>query len=154
MIYFGEIGKYRIGEIAELAGVSRRTIDYYTNLGLLSTVRSENNYRYYSHEDLIRLKLIESMKMQRYTLEEIKEILNFLDVNQEREGKNIKKGAVNIDFLKEQLKQLEVQLSQLQPATANLDANQASLLSKQIFLKSMTLMQAMIMYINEIAPMI
>lgn len=146
--------KYRIGEIAELAGVSRRTVDYYTNLGLLNPDRSESNYRYYSHETLIRLKMIEVMKKQRFTLEEIKEKLSLPDNNQPVEAGDIKGTPVNIDYLKEQLRQLERQLTRLQPAMVNLDAGQAAILSKKVLLQSMTLMQTLIMYINETAPML
>ncbi|MCY8721167.1 MerR family DNA-binding transcriptional regulator, partial [Bacillus sp. S10C12M] len=31
---------YRISELAALAGVTKRTVDYYTNLGLLTPARS------------------------------------------------------------------------------------------------------------------
>ncbi|MCD1259075.1 MerR family transcriptional regulator [Paenibacillus athensensis] len=64
---------YKIGELASLADVSTRTIDYYTKLGLLEPEkRSDTNYRLYSDETLARLKRIESMKKDKYTLEEIK----------------------------------------------------------------------------------
>lgn len=67
---------YKIGELARLADVSPRTIDYYTKMGLLEPEkRSDTNYRLYSDETLTRLKRIESMKKEKYTLEEIKESL-------------------------------------------------------------------------------
>lgn len=149
--------KYKIGEIAELAGVSRRTIDYYTNLGLLKPVRSESNYRYYNHDALIRLTMIVAMKTQRLTLEEIKERLNLLDANLPEAGlktcKDMKSGSINIDFIREQLRQLEAQLNQLHPAAAGLDASQAAALSRQILLQGMTMIQTLMIYINEVAPM-
>jgi len=49
---------------------------------LLSPIRSESNYRYYSDETLLRLKIIEVMKAQRFTLEEIKEQLNLFEEDQ------------------------------------------------------------------------
>jgi MerR family copper efflux transcriptional regulator len=64
---------YKIGELAKLADVSSRTIDYYTKLNLIEPEkRSDTNYRLYSDETLNRLKRIESMKNEKYTLEEIK----------------------------------------------------------------------------------
>ncbi len=64
---------HRIGELARLAEVSPRTIDYYTKLGLIEPEKRTNtNYRLYSDETLTRLKRIESMKKEKYTLEEIK----------------------------------------------------------------------------------
>ncbi|MCU6794795.1 MULTISPECIES: MerR family transcriptional regulator [Paenibacillus] len=64
---------YRIGELARLSEVSPRTIDYYTKIGLIDPeTRSDTNYRLYSDETLMRLKRIEIMKKDKYTLEEIK----------------------------------------------------------------------------------
>ncbi|MEC0228968.1 MULTISPECIES: MerR family transcriptional regulator [Paenibacillus] len=64
---------YKIGELAKLADVSPRTIDYYTKLELIEPEkRSDTNYRLYSDETLNRLKRIETMKNEKYTLEEIK----------------------------------------------------------------------------------
>lgn len=64
---------YKIGELARLSEVSPRTIDYYTKIGLIEPeTRSDTNYRLYSDETLTRLKRIENMKREKYTLEEIK----------------------------------------------------------------------------------
>ncbi|OPX85950.1 MAG: Mercuric resistance operon regulatory protein [Pelotomaculum sp. PtaB.Bin013] len=79
-----------------MAGVSKRTVDYYTNLGLLEPVRSARNYRYYTEEALIRLKLIEGLKEKRLTLEEIKERLNLLDGNLLEAGKENKGRPINM----------------------------------------------------------
>ena len=39
--------KLKIGELAAKTGITKRTIDYYTTLGLLKAERSSTNYRYY-----------------------------------------------------------------------------------------------------------
>ncbi|UUZ79978.1 MerR family transcriptional regulator [Paenibacillus sp. P26] len=71
---------YKIGELARLSEVSPRTIDYYTKLGLIEPeTRSDTNYRLYSDETLTRLKRIESMKREKYSLEEIKATLTRLN---------------------------------------------------------------------------
>lgn len=143
--------KYKIGEIAKLAGVSKRTIDYYTNLGLLRPVRSESNYRYYGEETLVRLKMIEGMKMSRFTLEEIREQLGILDrgdlpVHPGATGNNI-----NVELLRRQLKHLEKQLVQLQPGSvAGLDEAQAARLRSKVMVQSMALFQSLMIYINEV----
>lgn len=56
---------YRISELAALAGVTKRTVDYYTNLGLLTPARSCSNYRYYDENALKRLIFIVDCKKQR-----------------------------------------------------------------------------------------
>lgn len=46
-----------IGELAKLAGVSTKTIRFYSNEGLLpSSNRSQAGYRLYTFEDLERLR--------------------------------------------------------------------------------------------------
>lgn len=141
---------YKIGAIAQLAGVSKRTIDYYTNLGLLKPIRSENNYRYYTKHTLAQLKIIETLKAQRFTLEEIKEQIAFF----EQEQAGYPDNRINIDFIREQIKQLEDQLTRLQPAAEGLDSSQAVVLSKQVMLRGMAVMNALIIYINEITTLV
>ncbi len=146
----GELKQYKIGEIADLAGVSKRTIDYYTNLGLLKPVRSESNYRYYSEETLVRLKIIEEMKTKRFTLEEIKEQIVLLDDKLSQAEIESKGGMMSTEFLISQVKQLEIQIKQLQPMLINLESNQAALPVKQKLLQSMALIHSLLLYISEI----
>ena len=144
--------KYKIGELAELAGVSRRTIDYYTNLGLLKPERSESGYRYYTEDCLQRLKLIESMKSQRLTLDEIKERMSALAGTLRIKGINDKPQGLDLQFLKEQFKLLENQLAELQPLVTNMESGQAVVASRQVLMQSMALMQSLILYLSEVAP--
>ncbi|MBE3588778.1 MAG: MerR family transcriptional regulator [Thermoanaerobacteraceae bacterium] len=155
MISFGELKLYKIGEIAKLAGVSRRTIDYYTNLGLLKPVRSETNYRYYSQETLYRLKIIEDMKRQRFTLEEIKEQMDLLDDRLFAMGREREDGMPGAGFLKAQLKELENQLDQLHSMMANPDiSGQGALTLRQVLIRNLALIQALLLYVNEIMPLL
>ena len=53
------MSKYTTGEMAKLAGVSVRTVQYYDNRGILSPSElSEGGRRLYTEEDLRRLKVI------------------------------------------------------------------------------------------------
>src|SRR5690242_3797799 len=71
---------YRIGELSALAGISPRTIDYYTGLGLLAPAkRSTGNYRLYDDETLARIRRIEQLKAQKFSLEEIREQFSALN---------------------------------------------------------------------------
>ena len=49
---------YSIGQVAELSGVSVRTLRHYEELGLITPARSQNGYRTYTHEDIRRLQHI------------------------------------------------------------------------------------------------
>lgn len=68
--------KYTSGEIANLSGLTVRTIQYYDNIGLLpSTGRTEGGRRYYNQEDLIQIEQIIFYKLLDFPLEQIKEKL-------------------------------------------------------------------------------
>ncbi|MBX6394618.1 MAG: MerR family transcriptional regulator [Alicyclobacillaceae bacterium] len=102
---------YRIGELAKLAKVSRRTVDFYTRLGLVSPEeRSEGNYRLYGEEALHRLLYIQEMKKRKYTLEEIRDQLNALE-HQETPSDLVRR----VERLQEMMKELESELSALRP---------------------------------------
>ncbi|MEV0335606.1 MerR family transcriptional regulator [Nocardia sp. NPDC050717] len=62
----------RIGELAEHAEVSTRTVDHYTQLGLLVPAeRTAGNYRLYDRTDVDRIALIRQLETQGIPLEEI-----------------------------------------------------------------------------------
>src|SRR5690606_1594783 len=68
--------KMRIGELAEQAGVTPRTIRYYEDLGLLGpSEREGQGFRYYTEAELFRLKKIDALKQIGLTLEEIGEVI-------------------------------------------------------------------------------
>lgn len=67
---------YRIGQLARRCGISQRTIDYYTDLGLLIPCqRTPGNYRLYSDEAVERLDLIRALREQGWSLAEIRDLL-------------------------------------------------------------------------------
>jgi DNA-binding transcriptional MerR regulator len=112
---------YRIGELAQISGISPRTIDYYTGMGLLTPVkRSEGNYRLYDDETLERIRRIEQLKAQKFTLEEIKEkfaILNRVTPN-EQVTKKLADLQSHLSLVEREVKELEPVLEQLKPQQA------------------------------------
>jgi DNA-binding transcriptional MerR regulator len=70
------INNYKIGELAELAGVSTRTIDYYTKIGLIhEEKRTTGKHRLYTEEALIKVKLIKQLQEHHFSLDEIYKFL-------------------------------------------------------------------------------
>lgn len=67
--------KLKISELAKKANVTKRTIDYYTHIGLLTPKRSDSNYRYYDESAVEQLQFIAKLKKDHLTLEEIKSLL-------------------------------------------------------------------------------
>lgn len=67
----------KIGELAARAGVSIRTVDYYTSLGLISPAqRTASNYRLYSSTDVERIHLVQRLEVHGVPLEEISTALS------------------------------------------------------------------------------
>jgi len=68
-------GTYRIGEFAELAGVTVRALHHYDRIGLLKPQRGNSGTRLYSLQDLERLEQIAALKFLGIPLQEIKLLL-------------------------------------------------------------------------------
>lgn len=80
-------GLLQIGEAAERAGLSIRTVRYYEEVGLLTpAARSEGGFRLFSAPALERLLQIKSMKPLGLTLEEMSELLELLDASAQPTG--------------------------------------------------------------------
>ncbi|MSU05744.1 MerR family transcriptional regulator [Spirochaetales bacterium NM-380-WT-3C1] len=72
--------KYKIGQLAEAAGLTIRTIRYYDEMGLLkSNERTSGGQRIYSDADLVYIKRIMELKNLFFSLEEIKRIILLSD---------------------------------------------------------------------------
>lgn len=113
---------YRIGELAKLANVSPRTIDYYTRIGLINVKkRSRSNYRYYGSETLEQLRRIDYMKKEKYTLEEIKSVMTTLGKLPSEDEL-----AEKLTSLQVHLQQLEREVKELSPVIDGLKPQEAS----------------------------
>lgn len=113
--------------------VSKRTIDYYTSIGLLSAERSKSNYRIYSDESLKDLKFIAECKSSHYPLDEIKRKLDI------KKDKTIRDSEVEkqVNTVTQQMQQLQNDLFDLIPIIEKLDDLQKEkLTSNLLMLKS------------------
>ncbi|UQD51288.1 MerR family transcriptional regulator [Bacillus methanolicus] len=129
-----------MGELANLSGVSKRTIDYYTSLGLLKADRSKSNYRIYSEEALIDLKFIEECKSMHFPLEEIKRKLEIKKSKQIRESE-VEKHVSNVT---NQMRQLHNELAVILPLIKNLDGPQKEDLANKLSREGSALMQSLL----------
>ncbi|MFJ7752238.1 MerR family transcriptional regulator [Peribacillus muralis] len=132
---------YRIGQLAELANVSRRTIDYYTQLGMLNYEKTGSRYRYYTEDALIRLQMINRYKEQNMPLTEIKERL------QVWKGTTVDSDQVllMVDKLATDLMELEKELMELKPLLDELDEQQVSFAVKQLSVRGSSLLSIIAM---------
>ena len=59
-----------------MLNVTKKTLIYYENEGLVKPARDSNNYRNYSQEDISRIKFILLLREMDVNIEEIKQIIN------------------------------------------------------------------------------
>jgi DNA-binding transcriptional MerR regulator len=73
---------YKIGQLANLVGVSPRTIRYYEEIGLLNSIkRVEGGKRIYTDQDHQRLKFIKRLKYLGLTLAEMHELEDIYQIH-------------------------------------------------------------------------
>jgi len=71
---------YRIGDLKKLLGMSGDTLRYYEKIGLLRQInRTSAGVRYYTKENVSRLRFIQRAKSMNFTLNEIQHLLTFRD---------------------------------------------------------------------------
>jgi len=129
--------KLKIGELAERANVTKRTIDYYTNLGLLKAERSASNYRYYDVSSIERISLIEQMKSEGKSLEEIKrEIINKFSEE------------VDVQELRLKIKGLEKEVSEILAQLEQTDKIKYYEIKNKISKESLSLIQTLLLLLN------
>lgn len=68
---------YKVGELADLAGVSVRTLHHYEAIGLLvPSSRTPSSHRLYSHSDVARLTRITALTALGFSLEQVRTALD------------------------------------------------------------------------------
>jgi len=78
----GDVVVKHVKEVANLTGISIRTLHYYDEIGLLSPATSETGYRLYTNDDIEKLQQILFFKALDFPLKKIKNILERPDFNQ------------------------------------------------------------------------
>ena len=72
--------RYTVKQLATLAGITRRALHHYDQIGLLSPAAvGENGYRYYNGQSALRLQQILFYRELGFSLEQIKAILQHPD---------------------------------------------------------------------------
>lgn len=93
----------KTSEVSKMVGVSRRTLQYYDDEGILLVERTENNYRLYDENALEKIWRIMLYKEMGFKLKEIKQLLLLLDNEREEYlGLRVEKVNSQIEGLEEQ----------------------------------------------------
>ena len=129
--------KLRIGELAEKTHVTKRTIDYYTNLGLLKAERSSSNYRYYDSSSIDRIGFIEGRKSEGKSLEEIK---RELDIQHSEE--------IDVLELRLKIRDLEKEVTEVLQHLEKQDKKRYEELKGKISHESLSLIQTLLLLLH------
>lgn len=128
-----------------MSETSPRTIDYYTKLGLIfAEKRSETNYRLYSDETLARLKRIETLKKEKFTLEEIKANLDQLNKVSQDEAVTEK-----LTSLQMRMRQLEREVKEISPLLAEMKPRQAKNAFNTLATQSAACIEALLLLLGK-----
>ncbi|MFT2110623.1 Zn(2+)-responsive transcriptional regulator [Marinomonas sp. 2405UD68-3] len=109
----------KIGDLEKQSGIRAHTLRYYEKEGLLKpSQRGENNYRHYSHDDLITAKFIKRSKACGFSLAETSSLLAIKNDKSHHvcaEAKHITSTKVKeIEVQIQRLKQMQKTLTQLE----------------------------------------
>ena len=123
--------------MAERTHVTKRTIDYYTNLGLLKAERSSSNYRYYDSSSIDRIGFIERRKTEGKTLEEIK---RELDIRHSKE--------IDVLELRLKIRDLEKEVSEVLQQLEKQDKKRYEEMKGKISRESLSLIQTLLLLLH------
>lgn len=108
----------RIGELAERAGVSTKTIRYYEDIGVMAEPeRTPSGYRDYRDEAVDRLGFVRAAQAVGLTLGEIREVLGYRDRGEtpcEHVVELIRRRAAEIDDQIADLERMGAELRRLE----------------------------------------
>lgn len=98
-----------IGQLVKQSGLSKDTIRFYEKQGLINVSRKErreNNYKEYSGEILERLLTIKRLKDFGFTLNEVADMLDMIEVNEATCNNVSHKISEKVELLDQKIKEL------------------------------------------------
>lgn len=111
--------EYRIGEIADLFGLSKEAVRHYERLNVIEAVRNpNNNYRFYDEETINTLRMLRSYRSLHFSL---KETVSILEANEketmmqalERKEQKLSKERDQLNHSIQLIQEQKVMLQQL-----------------------------------------
>lgn len=135
---------YKIGELAKKADVSKRTVDYYTQIGLLHVeTTSAANYRLYSEQSIEDIRFIELCKEMKMSLREIKERIELKRSSEKISHQQQEKCLSQAKILATHMMQLELEINELLPIFEQLNNELQEKISTHINGRSKALMDSL-----------
>jgi MerR family copper efflux transcriptional regulator len=122
--------------------ISKRTIDYYTQIGLLSPIRTESNYRLYGKDSIRILGLVEHYKNLNMPLEEIKSSIELIKADDSLDKQKAEKHFNQIAVI---MQHLEEEISVMKPVLQKLNQPQKEELVRKLSTQGITLAQTLLL---------
>jgi len=122
--------------------ISKRTIDYYTQIGLLNPIRTDSNYRLYGEDSIRILELVEHYKNLNMPLEEIKASIELLKTDHSIDKHQVEKHFNQIAII---MQHLEEEISVMKPVLQKLNQPQKEELVRKLSAQGITLAQTLLL---------
>ena len=105
-----------IKDLSKKLKITSRAIRHYEEIGIITSKRMQNNYRYFDESNLDKLKFLVRARKLGFSLEECKELIKLFE-NDNRKSENVRNIAKNklenIDKQIQELKDLKKSLEWL-----------------------------------------
>lgn len=114
--------KYSIGQVAEITGLSTKTLRFYEEKEIIkSASRKENGYRYFTEENLDEIKLIKYARDLGLPLSEIKKLMIGCSGGDCKQTKAYNEKIIGdyVVLLNERIKQMEILRKRLREVLKN-----------------------------------
>ena len=151
-----KLDNYRIGELANIYGVTVETIRFYENSGIVEAERGENNYRTYKKEEVISMEYVMRLRNLDMSIERIKSIIDAGDLKSIMEATDEKQKELKrqIEMIDNQIKILESYKSKIKNCIE--EENHITIIkSPGFFLKDFTSgVKNIIEEFHEISPLL
>ena len=117
---------YKIDEVTKQVGLTKRTLRYYEEIGLIHPQNVVRNIRLYTDEDIARIKrIVEAKEVLGITLQEMQHFLSLKKrMEQRRNSENPRDREVIQeikDMLEKQVQTLDEKMEQMQRVKAELE---------------------------------
>lgn len=119
--------------------MSKRTIDYYTKIGLLHPRRSDSNYRLYDEEAVEAIELVKRYKKVNCPLNEIKDII---DMMQSKTLSN-KSLEMHVEHIAQLMQNLEKEIKDMQQLMDHMNGKQRAIIMEKLSKQCANLVKAL-----------
>lgn len=117
---YGTEAKYTIKEVAQITNLSKPTIRYYEEIGLLQNIaRDQNNIRMFSDNQIMRLRMIQCMRSTGMGIEMIR---HYIGLSTEKQMELNEKYSIVLNqeaILISQKQEIEAQLTLIEHKKEN-----------------------------------